>query len=116
METVVLFSVLNNEIRQRMLALMKTNGEVCVCEFVDSLSISQPSASKALSLLKNSGLVLDRRDANWTYYRLNENLADWCRDVLNAMFENLATEDQCKSDQQNFQRSVVNTSRDVACS
>jgi ArsR family transcriptional regulator, arsenate/arsenite/antimonite-responsive transcriptional repressor len=45
-------------------------GEMCVCEIVRMLGCDQSTVSKHLTLLKNAGLVEDRREGSWAYYRL----------------------------------------------
>ncbi len=45
-------------------------GEWCVADLVATLGVSQPKASRHLAYLKRSGLVVARRDANWTHYSL----------------------------------------------
>jgi ArsR family transcriptional regulator len=46
--------------------------EVCVCDIQHVLESSQPNVSRHLAYLKNSGLVLDRRDGLRIFYRLAE--------------------------------------------
>ena len=67
METV--FKALADQTRLRILGLLGA-GEVCVCEIHESLRIPQPTASRHLAYLKRAGLVADRRDGLWVYYRL----------------------------------------------
>ena len=45
-------------------------GEMCVCEIVEVLGCDQSTVSKHLTLLKGAGLVEDRREGTWVYYRL----------------------------------------------
>lgn len=45
-------------------------GEMCVGEIVEMLGCDQSTASKHLSLLKNAGIVQDRRDGARVYYKL----------------------------------------------
>lgn len=45
-------------------------GEMCVCEIVEMLGCDQSTVSKHLTVLKNAGLVEDRREGQWSYYRL----------------------------------------------
>ncbi|MGQ9584778.1 MAG: ArsR/SmtB family transcription factor [Anaerolineae bacterium] len=59
-----------HEKRLRILALL-AEGEMCVCDITEGLGISQPLASHHLRVLREAGLVQDRRDAQWTYYRLD---------------------------------------------
>lgn len=46
--------------------------ELCVCEMVEVLNISQPLVSQHLKILKTAGLVTERRDGKWVYYRTDE--------------------------------------------
>lgn len=57
--------------RIKLLACMK-NGEVCVCDFVNVLGISQPAVSQHLRKLKDAGIVIDRKVGTWKHYRLAE--------------------------------------------
>lgn len=57
--------------RLRMLNLL-LHGELCGCDIQYVLEASQPNVSRHLQYLKNSGLVLDRRDGYRIYYRLAE--------------------------------------------
>ena len=55
-----------------MLGLLLREGELCVCDFVEVLGISQSKASRHLRHLVNAGLLLDRRQALWVHFRINE--------------------------------------------
>jgi ArsR family transcriptional regulator len=54
---------------------------LCVCELVDALDERQPNVSRDLKALKDAGLVEERRDGRWIYYRL--------RDPDNPLFESI---------------------------
>ena len=103
-DSVQVFSALANETRLRCLFLVASNGEVCVCEVVDALGIAQPSASKALNALKGAGLLSDRRDANWIYYRLNSRMADWMAALVAATVTGLGSSRAHTADQKRFKR------------
>ena len=64
-----LFKGLADRNRLRILNLL-IHGELCVCDIQYVLKSSQPNVSRHLTYLKNSGLVLDRREGPRTYYRL----------------------------------------------
>ena len=66
-----LFRALSDRTRLRIMALL-AQGEICVCEIHESLGIPQPTASRHLAYLRRSGLVEDRRQGLWVYYRLSE--------------------------------------------
>jgi ArsR family transcriptional regulator, arsenate/arsenite/antimonite-responsive transcriptional repressor len=65
------FKALADTNRLRILNLL-LHGELCVCDIQHVLASSQPNVSRHLAYLKNSGLVLDRRDGLRIFYRLNE--------------------------------------------
>ena len=51
-----------------------TGKEMCVCEIIERLRMSQPAISHHLKILKQAGLVKDCREGKWIYYSLNENV------------------------------------------
>lgn len=61
--------VLADETRLRILALLE-QGELCVCDLVETLQLPQSTVSRHLALLKNGNWVTDRRQGVWMYYRL----------------------------------------------
>ena len=65
------FKALSDETRIRMLKLLQER-ELCVCEIMQAMRISQPRASRNLGVLKNAGLVNDRRDGLWVHYSTNK--------------------------------------------
>jgi len=76
------FSALANEIRLRCITLLQDQGELCVCELTHALKLSQPMISRHLALLRENGLVEDRREGQWIYYQINQALPDWMQAVL----------------------------------
>ncbi len=60
---------LGDETRLRIVALL-THGELCSCHIESALSLSQPNASRHLSILKTAGIVRGRKQGTWVYYRL----------------------------------------------
>lgn len=77
-----LFSALSNDIRLRCLVLLQGQGELCVCELTHALGLSQPMISRHLALLRNAGLVSDRRVGQWIYYQIDTELDDWIKHLL----------------------------------
>jgi ArsR family transcriptional regulator, arsenate/arsenite/antimonite-responsive transcriptional repressor len=64
------FKVLADEARLRMLWLLFNHRELCVCDFIEVLGITQSKASRHLRILYRAGLVTDRREGLWVYYTL----------------------------------------------
>jgi ArsR family transcriptional regulator len=46
------------------------DGEKCVCDLTDALATGQSRLSYHLKVLKDAGLVTDRRAGRWSYYTL----------------------------------------------
>lgn len=101
------FSTLGNETRLRCLYLAAKHGEICVCETVDTLEISQPSASKAFKALKTVGLVEDRREGNWIYYRLSEGMPKWARSIVFIAMRELERSEAFIADNHRFEQSRI---------
>ncbi len=76
------YTALANEIRLRCLMLIQLEGELCVCELTHALDLSQPMMSRHLALLRNAGIVSDRRAGQWIYYQINPQLTEWACTVL----------------------------------
>ena len=67
----LLFKALSDETRIRILSLMK-DGELCVCDIAETLQMTQPNISFHVSLLKEAGLVKDRKNGRWIHYSLDD--------------------------------------------
>jgi ArsR family transcriptional regulator len=84
-----IFKALADETRLRMLALLLDQPELCVCHFERVLDITQSKASRHLRYLLHAGLLRDRRDGVWMYYRLAEDLTPELQSILQAVRGNL---------------------------
>lgn len=71
--------------RRAALALLWGGGEHCVCELMARLDASQSRMSRHMKALREAGLVLDRRDAQWVRYRRNPDLAPEFAAVIDAI-------------------------------
>lgn len=71
-----LFSALGSQIRLRMLDLISQHKEMCVCELVDVLRMSQANVSHHLGILRDADLVLDRKVGTWVFYRANPDVLE----------------------------------------
>jgi len=63
------FKALADAIRLRILGLLSSR-EMCVCEVMVALGLTQPTASHHLRILENVGLVKDRKDGKWVFYSI----------------------------------------------
>lgn len=64
-----LFHALSDETRLAILEMLR-GGERCVCELQDELGAAQSRLSFHLRVLKDAGVVEDRREGRWAYYRI----------------------------------------------
>lgn len=78
------FKCLADDTRAKMTLLIDCEQELCVCELTCAMGEAQPKISRHLALLRNSGLLTDRRQGQWVYYRLHPELPDWIKQVLDA--------------------------------
>ena len=77
-----LFQAIGDDKRQRILLLLEDHDR-CVGELVTRFSLSQSAVSKHLAVLKNAGLVNDRRAGQQVIYSLNrESLQTCCHDYF----------------------------------
>lgn len=67
-------SALAEPTRLEAMRLLADGSEHCVCELMRKLSATQSRMSRHMLVLKQAGLVLDRRDAQWVRYRINPDL------------------------------------------
>ncbi|HEY4412408.1 MAG TPA: metalloregulator ArsR/SmtB family transcription factor [Gaiellaceae bacterium] len=64
------FKALSDPTRVAILNRLAATDCVCVCDFVASLELSQPTISHHLKVLRDAGLVESSRRGTWAYYRL----------------------------------------------
>ena len=64
------FKVLADEARLKIIWLLFHNEELCVCDVMAALGITQSKASRHLATLKHAGLATDRKDGLWSHYAL----------------------------------------------
>ena len=65
------FKALADGIRLRILGLLAVR-EMCVCEVMVALDLTQPTASHHLGILETVGLVKHRKEGKWVFYRLSD--------------------------------------------
>ena len=105
-----ILKALSDETRLRIINLLYVK-ELCVCDIVETLNITQTKASRHLQYLKNAGLVKDRKHAQWAYYSMIENKDIKFLDIL--IHENISTLEPFKSDLNNLR--IWLESKNVMC-
>jgi ArsR family transcriptional regulator len=64
------FKALGDPVRLRLLSLIaaRAGGEVCVCELTDAFTVTGPTISHHLKVLRQAGLIDSQRRGTWVYY------------------------------------------------
>jgi ArsR family transcriptional regulator len=79
-----LFKCLSDKTRLLATLLIFKEGELCVCELMEAMDDSQPKISRHLAQLRSCGLLTDRRQGQWVYYSMNQDLPEWAVGLLDA--------------------------------
>jgi ArsR family transcriptional regulator len=66
-----IFKALSDPTRLKILYFLR-GGEKCVCEIIPHVELIQPLVSRHLKILKDTGLVIDRKDGNRRLYSITE--------------------------------------------
>ncbi|MEJ2270683.1 MAG: metalloregulator ArsR/SmtB family transcription factor [Desulfobulbaceae bacterium] len=96
--TAQIFKALGDETRLRIMALLVNDQELCVCDIMAALEMPQSTISRHLSYLRNAGLVDDRRQGIWMYYRINKEGITQAADLFNLLVAMLFESDQAVGD------------------
>lgn len=80
-----LLAALGNASRRRLLMLLATFGELCVCELVHAVDLPQATVSRHLATVRQASLVEARRQGTWMYYRFAREVPKWVLDIVNAL-------------------------------
>ncbi|MBN1581037.1 MAG: winged helix-turn-helix transcriptional regulator [Anaerolineae bacterium] len=77
---------LADETRQQILVMLQDQ-ELSVSDIVDAFTMSQPTISHHLSILKQFGLVTSRKEGKQVFYALNHDNVVSCCGMLMAKFD-----------------------------
>ncbi|SLM48858.1 Arsenical resistance operon repressor [Nitrospira japonica] len=81
---VSLFHALSDETRLAVLEELK-EGERCVCELTEAMKAGQSRLSFHLKVLKEAGLILDRREGRWMYYAINPEAIESLEELVKTL-------------------------------
>jgi ArsR family transcriptional regulator len=79
-----LFHALSDETRLEIIELLR-KGERCVCELTDTLDAAQSRLSFHLRVLKDAGIVRDRKDGRWVHYELDPEAFEEVETLVSGM-------------------------------
>jgi ArsR family transcriptional regulator len=101
-----LFRLLGDEARLRLLRVLRQE-RLNVTELTGILGLAQSGVSRHLGLLKDAGLVIEEKDAGYTFYRLSPSLGEAAHrglwSTLEAQFEQAATDPAVRADDARLQ-------------
>jgi len=89
-----LFKNLSDETRLGIVLLLREMGELCVCDLCTALEQSQPKISRHLAMLRESGLLLDRKQGKWVHYRLSPHIPSWAAQVIDQVLVDFSADVQ----------------------
>lgn len=75
-DMVPVMKLLGDRTRLTIIALLQSK-QVCVCEIVAALDMSQPAISQHLRKLRDAKLVKEERRGKWIFYSLNQDIAQY---------------------------------------
>lgn len=84
-----LLSALAEPTRLAAVRLLWDGREHCVCELMDTIGVTQSRMSRHMLVLKQAGVVIDRRDAQWVRYRRNPGLPPEQAAIIDAVLASL---------------------------
>jgi DNA-binding transcriptional ArsR family regulator len=87
-EVLKFLKILADETRLKII-MMLSQRDLCVCEIMDNLGMSQPAVSHHLRILKKSGLVRDDKDGRWVFYSLDKKVFTERLAYNNDLFDQL---------------------------
>jgi len=66
-----MFKALGDPVRLRLMSMIASAPEICVCELTPAFDLSGPTVSHHLKVLREAGLVAAERRGTWVYYRVH---------------------------------------------
>ena len=103
------FKALADANRLRIVNLL-LHGELCVCDIQYVLENSQPNISRHLAYLKNSGMVVDRRDGYRVFYRIANPKASSRKLLFDFLRKIFKDEDQLEQDTMRLKDAIASGS------
>ncbi|MCR8968409.1 helix-turn-helix transcriptional regulator [Facklamia sp. 7083-14-GEN3] len=90
------YKALSDENRLAILQLLK-NGEQCACVLLEQLDLSQSGLSYHMKKLVESGIVKERQEGKWVYYRISNQGRSRFMSNFNALTERKEEDQQVLS-------------------
>ncbi|MDF2572786.1 MAG: transcriptional regulator, ArsR family [Sporomusa sp.] len=103
MDIVEILKALADETRIRILNLLYKE-TLCVCDLEEILKLSQSNASRHITKLKNSKLIVGTKQAQWIYYRVDEKILDKYAFLKELLSKELENDPRCQKDMVRLKR------------
>lgn len=82
-----------SEINRIRILMMLSKKELCVCEITTILGLNTSTVSSHLSVLKNSGLIEDKKNGKWINYNINHKMDNFTKDLFQLLIKYFELED-----------------------
>ncbi len=109
------FKCLSDPIRLRILMLLQTEGELCVCELMAVLKLPQSTVSRHLAYLKRNSWLDDRREGVWMYYTISRTIDLLSTDLLDLLKRHVSKNDIVSEDRQSLAEFQVQQQSIAGC-
>ena len=95
----LIYKALADETRLRILALLLSEGELCVCHIIAAIKLPQSTISRHLGQLRKAGLVNDRRCGLWIHYSIRES-SETQKDLVSLLKKQLLNSNASAADRE----------------
>ena len=109
------FKVLSDQARLKIIWLLFHHEELCVCDVMAALGITQSKASRHLATLKHAGLATDWKDGLWSHYALRPAQDELAKTHLALLRRSLADRPDAAPLLKTLQRWLDGKKPGVAC-
>lgn len=96
-ETEKILKAIADNNRLRIINLL-IRGELCVCDIEETLSLSQTNVSRHLNKLTTAGILDSRKEAQWVFYRINNNFLTEHSALIDYLKSSFEKDDTCRLD------------------
>ncbi len=100
------FKALSDESRLRIISILLTSGELCVCDIEATMSFTQTKVSRHLAYLKRAQLVNERRQGLWKLYSISKPKSPEHKQVLDCVSEIVRSQPVAQSDAKLLTRNI----------
>ncbi|MFT4738675.1 MAG: ArsR family transcriptional regulator [Cyclobacteriaceae bacterium] len=103
-----IFKAFSDESRARIIHLLYRNGELTISDLESILDFTQTKTSRHITYLKNSGLLSIRKQDQWVFYSIKEEV----QDIVSQMIAFLQKDTQLQEDMETFR--IMDSNRELA--